>query len=161
MTKTDDDTSTALEPSSPQELAIAEFLAHANSLASEPPEEVQARILNNILTATSPEELMRAGEALPASELYGVPLRVTGIRAAESSFADGPDLYLHVDAVIMSNGDRVTFSCGARDITAKLIMADWKGWLPLNVIMEQSTKATKAGFYPVFLRMADDAGEPF
>lgn len=135
--------------------------AHAASLTVEDPEQVQERILRSMLGATNPHDLLTAGAATPASDIYGVPLTVTAIRASESDFTDGADLYLHIEVTTKQNGDRLTVSCGARDVCAKLVLADMRGWLPMDCVIEQSAKPTKDGFYPVFLRPVDAAGEPF
>jgi len=117
---------------------------------------VQERILRNLLAATTAHDVLTAGGVTPAKELYGMALTVLGIRASESTFVDGPDKYLHVDAVLKSNGDRITFSCGASDVVMKLTVADMRGLFPLDCKMNQSTKPTKDGYYPVFLQELED-----
>lgn len=131
---------------------LASFAEYAKTLPTDDPEEVQERILRSLMTATTADDILRAGEAQPASTVYGVPLRIEQIRASESDFADGADLYLHVDAKILSNGDAITFSCGARDVVMKLIRLDQKKMLPIDAVIDESKKQTKAGYYPVFLR---------
>ena len=131
---------------------VVKLYEHWQALSTDDPQEVQERILRSIITAQSPADLLRAGEATPASELYGVPVRINAIRASESDFEAGVDWYLHVDAELLGNGDRVTFSCGARDVCIKLVKADMEGWLPITAVMERATKPTRDGFYPVFLR---------
>lgn len=140
---------------------LAALKEHAATLTVEDPAEVQERIVRQILRAQTPEDLLRAGEATPSQEVYGVPLRITGIRASESDFEEGNDLYLHIEATIIGNGDQLTVSCGARDVCAKLIVADMRGWFPIDARIEKAGKPTKDGFYPVFLRMLDGAGKPF
>ena len=135
--------------------ALAAYREHLEGLAVEDPQVVQERILRNLLAATTAHDVLTAGEVTPAKDLFGMPLTVLGIRASESTFADGPEKYLHVDAELMANGDRVTFSCGASDVVMKLTIADMKGLLPLDCTMVQSTTPTAAGFYPVFLRELD------
>lgn len=140
---------------------LTEFFDHAASLESEDEEVVQRRILENLLRATKPEDVLRAGETMPSSEVLGIPLQVDAIRASESGYDEGPGRYLHVDATIIGNGDRITFSCGAQDVVLKLVRLHQKGWLPVRCVLRKAEKPTKAGFYPVFLRMLDDDDEPF
>lgn len=141
--------------------AVQAFMEHAQSLTVEDPEAVQARILNNLLTAKSADDVLNAGGVTPAEELIGVPLTVMGIRAANSEFEDGPDLYLHVDAKIVSNGDSVTFATGARDVLFKLVRLDQLGMFPTEVVMVKAKKATKKGYFPTFLARPEQVEEPF
>lgn len=168
MTKTEDQpTETETEPAAvpatviDTDAELAKLQAHANTLTVEDPAEVQERIVRSMLASASVADLLRSGEATPAAELYGVPLTFNGIRASESSFDDGNDHYLHIDARIIGNGDMVTISCGARDVVAKLLLADMRGWFPFDAVIVQSAKQTKDGFYPVFLRPIDAGEQPF
>lgn len=138
---------------------LAALYEHAKGLTVDDPAEVKERILRSVLAAASVHDLLAAGAAVPAEQLYNVPLSFERIRASESTFVDGPDLYLHVECRIVANGDAVTISCGARDVVTKLLAADMRGWLPFTAVMEQSAKPTKDGFYPVFLRPV--VAEPF
>lgn len=153
--------STELAPADSEQSMTAALMDHARTLQPESTEQVQERILANIIRSGNITDLLNAGSATPAQELYDVPLHFTGIRASESEYAEGPELYLHVDATILSNGDHVTVSCGARDVVVKLLVADQRGWFPFDAVITQSKKATADGFYPVFLRPIDPHKQPF
>lgn len=137
------------------------FVEYARSLPSDDPQEVEERILRSLLTATTAEDILRAGEAMPATEVLDIPLTVMAIRGTESSYEDGSEVYLHVDAKIISNGDQVTFHCGARDVIVKLIRLDQLHMLPIDAVIHKADKPTKAGFYPLFLRALPPDERPF
>lgn len=158
---TDTPATPATDIATTEDVAVAAFFDHAASLVPEDDEAMQERILRNLLTATTVDDILRSGEATPASAIYGVPIRVHSIRASESDFSDGPERYLHVDVETLGNGDRLTVSCGARDVVMKLIRLDQLHMLPVTVRIEQSKKATKGGYFPVFLRPVDSNEEPF
>lgn len=168
MTKTESDNPAREEmeavlpaPASDPAGELAKLYEHAKTLTVDDPEQVQERILAAVLRAGSVHDLLAAGAAVPAEQLYDVPLVFERIRASESTFVDGPDLYLHVECRIVSNGDSVTISCGARDVVVKLLAADMRGWFPFRGVIQRSSKPTKDGFYPVFLRNIPDGDEPF
>lgn len=140
---------------------VQAFLAHAQSLTVEEPEAVQSRILANLLAADNAEAVLTAGGVTKAEDLIGIPLTVMGIRASNSDYEAGPDLYLHVDAKIIANGDTVTFATGARDVMFKLVRLDQLGAFPTDVVMKRASKPTKAGFYPIFLDRPDPVEESF
>lgn len=143
------------------EAAMQQFKDHIQSLSVEDPEQVQERILRNLLTAQSAQDVLGAGGVTPAADLIGVPLLVQGIRASNSDFENGPDMYLHVDARIVANGDPVTFSTGARDVLLKLVRLDQLKAFPVEVVMRKASKPTRDGFYPIFLEASDTHEEPF
>lgn len=145
----------------PMSQALQEFNAYVNTLAIDDDEDVQLRILEQILKATTPHEILNAGEAIPATELLNVPLEITGIRASESGFVEGNDFYLHVDAIILANKDKVTFSTGSQDVCVKLVQLARHKFLPMYARLEQADRPTKKGFFPVFLRALDKDQEPF
>lgn len=132
--------------------ALEELTAYIKGLEPEDEGAVQDRILRSIMTATTPDELADAGGAVPSTQLLGVPLRAHALHPAESTFADGPGWYLHVEVETVLNGDRLTMSVGAQDVIAKLVQAARRGWLPFDFKLERSQKATAAGFFPIFMR---------
>lgn len=151
-------TSTSLEGSTDP---LTDLIDYARSIEPEDEDAVQRRILESMLKAKSAEELLNAGASIPASQLVDIPLRIERIRAAESTMGGGMDMYLHVDATILANKDHVTFSCSARDVVVKLLLASKEGFLPMNAKLEQSKKATKNGYFPMFIRSVADDELPF
>lgn len=141
--------------------AMQAFKDHIQGLSVEDPEQVQARILRNLMTAQTAQDVLGSGGVTPAADLIGVPLLIQGIRASNSDYEAGPDMYLHVDARIVANGDPVTFSTGARDCLLKLVRLDQLGAFPVEVVMRKASKPTKDGFYPIFLEASDTHEEPF
>lgn len=135
---------------------IAEFFEHTKSLTSEDPEVVQERILRALLDATSAHDVLHAGEAIKAADVDGIPLEIQGIRASESEYVDGSTHYLHIDAKVLGNGDQITVSCGARDVVMKLIRLDQLAMFPVTAKIVKSGKATKDGFFPLFLQEVKD-----
>ena len=129
-----------------------ELMAYAESLTTETTEDVQERILRSILSSTGPTELLDAGAATPAKTLIGIPLRIEALHPSDSTYEEGPDKYLHVEATIIANGDRVTFSTSARDVVVKVLFASMRGWLPFDAVLRESKRATKDGYFPLFLQ---------
>lgn len=141
---------------------VAAYYNHMQELTTGADDvDVPEKVLQAILNATTVGDILRAGEAMAAEQVLDMPLRVTAIRASESGFVEGADYYLHVDAVLIGNGDAVTFSCGASDVCMKLIALDMRGMLPIACKLERAKKATKAGFFPLFLRALGPDETPF
>ncbi len=135
------------------EQQLAEFFDYANSLTAEDDDQVQERILASILAANTAQDILRAGDAIPADDLINVPLMVRNIRVSDSTYEDGMDIYLHVEATKLGSDEQVTFAAGARDIVVKLIAMHMRHLLPVPCVIRKKEKATKAGFFPLFLRV--------
>lgn len=155
---TDTDTTEVATTTDPN---VAAVRAHVANLKTESPQDMQERILRQILTAETAEDVLNAGAITKADDLIGVPMTIMSLRAADSDYEQGADYYLLVDAKIVSNGDMITFQTGAMDVVAKLVALDMKHMLPITAVMERASKATKAGFYPIFLRAVEGADESF
>ncbi len=162
---TDTDTETTEHLSGAEVVGVSAeleaFNSHVKSLAIEDDVDVAEKVLRQILAATTADDILRAGEAVPAEAILNVPITVHAIRASESGFVDGADYYLHIEATINSNGDAITVSCGSSDVAMKLVALDMRGLLPVRCRIERSQKATKRGFFPLFLRPLDASDEPF
>ena len=147
---------TASEPVSGElvhyDSAIDELNAYIGGLEPEDEADVAERILRNILRAGTPDELADAGGTVKATDLLNIHLRAHAIHPAESSFKGGLKWYLHVDVETVANGDRMTMSGGGQDVSIKLAQAAHRGWLPFDFKMERSERATKDGYYPIFMR---------
>lgn len=161
MTTTETDVGTDVAATTSPSDAMERFKAHVAKLSVDDPETVAQRIIANIIGADNPTDLLNAGSSIPAATIIGQPIIVDAIRASESTMADGQDWYLHVDARFASNGQAFTFSSGSADVSAKLVKADMEGWFPLRCKIEQATKATAAGYFPLFLRPLDKDDQPF
>jgi len=115
MSKTDVDPETGeILPAADTDTELEAYRHHLETLQPEDPEAIQERILRQILKATTAEDIINAGAAVNTDKVLDMPMTVLSIRAGESTFKDGPDRFLIVDAIILSNGDKVTFSTSAR-----------------------------------------------
>lgn len=137
---------------------FAELMAYAETLETETTEDVQERILRSILASNSPEEILKAGASTPAEAILNIPIEILSLHPADSTYAEGPDKYLHLECRIVSNGDRITVSTSARDVVVKVLYMAMRGWLPHEAVIVKGARPTAAGNWPLFLK---DAEAPF
>lgn len=112
-------------------------------------EEIEAGILARYLAATTPEELLRQGTTMPADEVIGWPIVVTGVHWNEAKVKDGAPVYAVIDAKL--DDKPVTITCGSRNVMMQLYQANAKGWLPLECVIERLAHETANGYRPMFL----------
>lgn len=108
--------------------AMEEMLAQLNTQATvavEDPAAVQARIIGNILSKESVDEVLAAGAAgLPSGrDLAGEPLILEAVNWNASDFHENDSslpIYAVVSAVHAGTGERSDFSCGSTTGVAQL-----------------------------------------
>lgn len=125
--------------------------------AQQDPEEAARAIVARILSSEDEDAVFGLGaKATPADEVTDVPLIVRDVRFAASSFEAGPSVYALIDAVDDS-GEKLTVSCGSRNVMAQLHWLKVHGKLPTGyaVTISRAERATAGGFYPMWLRKYD------
>lgn len=132
--------------------ALQAMYDFVGTLPSESTEDIQERIIRQVLQATTLDEINKAGQSVPAVDVLNIPIVVREIRPDESSFQDGLRWYLHVVGEL-ENGDPITVSVGSQDVFVKLVRAAMLDLLPIRLTMWRAERATRDGFYPVFGRV--------
>lgn len=132
--------------------ADAELWAQTNS------EDASKAIVARILSAEDEDAVFGMGEkATSADEVIGTPLFLRSVRFALSSYEVGPPVYALLD-VADDAGEKLTVSCGSRNVMAQVHQLDKLGKLPLAypVQIVRADRPTSAGFYPMWLRRWDE-----
>lgn len=122
----------------------------------------ESAIVSRVAGATSADDVFGGGELVSIKDVLGTALKVEAIESVRpSDFASetGLGVYLVVRTVDI-DGEARTLAVGSTDAIVKLVKLNELGALPRWVAFEQSTKATKNGYYPVNLvdRHAEIAG---
>lgn len=110
-----------------------------------------------LMAAESPEELLsqRTGELTHGAELEGVPFMLNGVVFRPGDLNPEVPAFAILDVTVNGVDDKVSTS-GLNVMVACKIMKD-RGWLPRMVMLQQSDKKTKAGYYPLNLVAPSDA----
>jgi len=95
--------------------------------------EVARRIVERIMAAESREELWDPIVPVGARDLSMTPIRVFGFQALKSSMNNAVGVFLMIDAVDLSSGEKLLVSCGAPNVVGKLVRAAQLDALPENV----------------------------
>lgn len=116
-------------------------------------------IASRVLEADSLEGIFQAavGEATKARDIIGVPILVTAVDWLGSDYSnEGESAYdcFVVVTATTTDGESVKVTCGAATVMQQLYKLVVGGHLPAAVSFDKTAKATKAGFFPLFLRDA-------
>lgn len=116
-------------------------------------EEATISIVTAIVGAEDPDDLDAPWAGQGMRKLIGRLLRVDSIKRLPSDFADGPGWYLGCDCLIEASGEKLFVTTGSLPILAQLATAYVKGWLPLSVVVRQSERPSRNGYFPMHLEI--------
>jgi hypothetical protein len=130
----------------------------------EDPDVVTARIVGRILDADSMEKTFAPSSVIKGDDFVNVPFTIEAVTWLSSDYEEGgPGVFALADGVCRGNtveasaGDIVKVSLGGAQVIAQLYKAVANGWLPLDVVIRKTEKATKRGFHPKWLELPKDA----
>lgn len=143
----------------PKEL-VAQFVRMATLVPSEDGSGME-RIVEQLLSAESWEELSDPWEASNAEKLRGKRLRVDSIMRRPSQYRGGLGIFLVVKGVDLGTGEAIVWTTSSQAVIAQLVRAYAKKWIPCVCEMVIADRPTEAGYYPHHLRfLAVDPRKP-
>ncbi len=114
-----------------------------------------AEIVARILSATSEDEVAAVAEkgTTRAEDVVGLPLVIQAVRFGKSGFENGPAVYALMECVEPQTGERLTVTCGSRNVMAALLKLKQLDALPTKVpwTIKVADKASAGGYYPMWL----------
>lgn len=135
------------------------FLAAADDATQEVDEEaITVEIIGRILNATSVDDVLGGRDATHARDFLGVPFALTGVRFNRSDFeGTGPAFYALLEGAD-ADGQKVTVTCGARNVIAQAWKLADMGALPVRVQLREADRPTRNGYRVMWLEAST---EPF
>lgn len=133
---------------------LAELLKDMKDRVEIDPEEISRQIIGRILGAATADEVLATGDVRGAREILGQTILIHNIKLNESDYTDGAGVYMIVECSDPDFGEAFIVSTGSAHCMAQLYRLSELGALPCKAKFAQSTKATKAGFFPMRLEPA-------
>lgn len=130
---------------------VQQFVQMATLVPSEDGSGME-RIIEQLLSAESWEQLSDPWESTNAEKLRGKRLRVDSLMRRPSQYRGGLGIFLIVKGVDLGTGEAIVWTTSAQAVIAQLVRAYAKGWLPCVCEMIIADKPTEAGYYPHHLR---------
>lgn len=127
------------------------FLSSAVPAEADDPEVIGTRIMAQLLSAETPEEVLADSEAIGLRQYLDTPFSLEGVDFRRSEYEEGMPFYCLLFGHEAETGEKVTLTTGAQSVVAQAFRLAQRGWLPRTVMAKQSKKPTKAGYYPVRL----------
>jgi len=117
-------------------------------------EQVSQEIAGRILGASSVTDVLAPQLTTPAEDVVNLPLTLTAVKWLESTLNQGPKVYAVVNAV-NRDGQALTITTGASTVLAQLYRLVELDGFPCSARFVKAEKATKAGYYPMWLEAVD------
>lgn len=96
-----------------------------------------ARIIAQVLSATSPDVVLTPVEALEARHIVGVPLLLFGFDLNESEFDEGSPFYASMQCTHGESGDPAVVNCGHKKVIAQLVKLKEFDQFPYRVMFRE------------------------
>jgi hypothetical protein len=131
------------------------FLAAAETETAEvDADQVTLEIIGRILGAETVDDVLEGGGAVHARDMLNEPFNLLDVRFNRSDFeGSGPAFYALLVGVD-NNGERVTITCGARNVLAQAWKLRDLNALPVAVMLEEAERPTAKGYKPMWLSKA-------
>jgi hypothetical protein len=156
MTKTEGDTKAKTVDKVPGGQVTSEHMARFLEAAKGDVEErdpaaVAMEIISRIVNADSIADVFEQSGATHARDYLDTPFTLLDVKFNESTVGtEGPAFYALLSGV-NPDGEPVTITCGASQVLAQAWKLRDLGALPIDVILVESGKPTKAGFRVMWL----------
>ena len=130
----------------PQERdAFGRWLTDEVAKEGEPDVSAHQRIIEQVLNAQSPDEVLTPSEAHPCKEMADIPLVLHGFDLNESEFDEGSPFYASMKCVNYTTGEPVIVNTGYKKMIAQLMKLDQFQQYPYNVMVKQQGKSKQTG----------------
>lgn len=133
---------------------LQEYLSTARPEVKVGADAVNQLILNDILSAQSPDDVLTERVIEDANMYVGRNMMLTGFQPAESKFESG-GLYAVLVLVDPEVGTRHFVTCGHQQVVAAAMSLDLMGQYPYPVKIKQAANTNQYGNYPLYLIKGD------
>lgn len=111
------------------------------------------RILEQLLSATSWEQLDDPWDSTNGQRLRGKHLRVDSITRRPSTYEGSLGIFLVVDSVDVDSGEKVVWTTSSISVVGQLVRAYVMKWMPLYVTVVVAERPTERGYFPQHLEI--------
>lgn len=129
----------------PRELdQFGQWLTDANSVDRDVDADPYQRIIEQVLSATSPDEVLTPIEAYKARDVVNQPLILNSFELNESAFDIGTPFYASMHVTNPQTGEQMVVNCGHKKMIAQLMKLGEFGQFPyqIRVIEQGRSKVT-------------------
>ena len=125
--------------------AFSRWLTDEKAKEGEPDVSAHQRIIEQVLNANSPDEVLTPVEAESAKDMVGIPLILHGFDLNESEFDVGTPFYASMKCVNYTTGEPAAVNCGHKKIIAQLMKLEQFTQYPYHIMVRETGKSKVTG----------------
>ena len=116
----------------------AAFLYEQGDKAEEEMADSYKSIIDQILSAETPDQILTPVEVLQPRDVVGEPLEIFGTRKQKSEFDAGSPIYMSVEAQRIESGEPVVVNVGQKACMAQLVRLEQLGAFPVRAFFRET-----------------------
>jgi hypothetical protein len=139
---------------------LDEYLRAEGAAEVDPDADAYTRIIDQVLSAKSPDVVLTPVEALQARDMVGVPLVFYGFDLNESEYDVGSPFYVSMKCAVAQDGTPAIINCGHKKVIAQCVkLREFDQW-PYNVMFRTRGTSKVGGTAMLELVKWEPEGEP-
>lgn len=134
---------------------LARFITEEQGETSDDPTATYRQIIDQILSADTPEDVLTPVEAVSARDLVGQEFMLEGFSVNKSEFDVGSPFYASMQCREAGSNARIVINCGDQKVLAQLVRLGQLGALPVPIRIGQAKRQNRFGNFPLRLERTD------
>lgn len=116
----------------------AAFLFESGEKAEEDMSEGYKALIEQILNAETPDQILTPVEVKQPRDVVGEPLEIFEVRLQRSEYEVGSPMYASIEAKLYGTGEPVVINCGQKPIMAQLVRLKQLDAFPFRAYFRQT-----------------------
>ena len=138
---------------------LDQFLRDSNEQSSDPDGGGLLRIIDQVLSAATPDAVLTPVDALAAADMVGVNLYLGGIDLNQSEYDVGSPFYVSMACLVAEDQTPVVINCGHRKVIAQCVKLREFDQFPYRVVF-RTRGVSKIGGTPMLELIKWEETEP-
>lgn len=139
-------------PLGPASTKVIQYCADHVSVGDADTAAAMEDMIRQVMASATPDEVLADQMTVPAQDILGKTIQVSGVRFGETEFAEGFPYYVLFDCSYGTPMRSHVVTCGAFKVVAQAVAMDMIGDWPQVLMFSQADKPTRSGYRPISLR---------
>lgn len=114
------------------------FLFEAGEKAEEEMSGTYQSLIEQILSAETPDQILTPVEVMQPRDMVGEPLEIFAMRLQKSEYEVGSPMYASIEAKMLSTGEPVVVNCGQKPVMAQLVRLQQLDSFPFRAFFRET-----------------------
>lgn len=135
---------------------ISRYLRTETESVDIPTGDVHASIIDEIMAKTTLDDILADDEPEPLSNFVGRVITITGYKANDSEFEEGPPVYFNLSIIDEETGEKRTSNTSEQNVMAQILAIENAALFPFKCRPKYNGRPNKYNRSMIKLGKADD-----